>query len=432
MLDIKSNSTHKQFDTGLFAKTTHNPSYASLTKQFTEINNLRDYCIPVNPYFPPAEVMDKLQEKITYALKYYPGSNESIAENIAQFSDIKDPATIIAGNGSTEIISWLNSIFIKKSLFVPVPSFGRWIEEPQGLGIELHTYRYEDSLNQYLSPDQLVIKVKASRARNLVICNPNNPTGSILSREQILWILEQLPELDNIIIDESFIDFSGENPPSIKNDVANYTNAWVLKSLGKNIGLHGLRMGFAISNKDNIAIMRKHLPYWNVNGITEMLLHLIKGEKKTYHASRMKTIDDAQYLAKRFKELPEFTVYPTHSNFIFVKLRDEINGTRLRDLMLQNHGCFIRNCGNKMGSNEQYFRIAARPAADVDYLLSAFKLELAKIAAQPEVNPTLTPPTERESVLEAENARLKRQLAEKMEELEILKKSSSYFAKSQQ
>jgi threonine-phosphate decarboxylase len=132
----------QHFDTGLFAKTTHNPSYASLTKQFTEINNLRDYCIPVNPYFPPADIMEKLQEKITYALKYYPGSNENIAENIAVFSDIKNPATIVAGNGSTEIISWLNSIFIKKSLFVPVPSFGRWIEEPQGLGIELHTYRY--------------------------------------------------------------------------------------------------------------------------------------------------------------------------------------------------------------------------------------------------------------------------------------------------
>jgi threonine-phosphate decarboxylase len=70
----------KHFDTSLFAKTTHNPSYASLTKQFTEINNLRDYCIPVNSYFPPSHVMEKLQEKIAYALKYYPGANEKIAE----------------------------------------------------------------------------------------------------------------------------------------------------------------------------------------------------------------------------------------------------------------------------------------------------------------------------------------------------------------
>lgn len=377
---MKNNtSAPASFDTSLFAKTTHNPSFASLTKQFTALNGLRDYCIPVNPYFPPQAVMDKLQERIAFALKYYPGSNESIAENIAQFSGIENPATIIAGNGSTEIISWLNSLFIKDSLLVPVPSFGRWIEEPQGLGIELHTYRYEDAQNQYASPDVLIAEVKKSGARNLVICNPNNPTGSILSRAQILQIIEALPELDNIIIDESFIDFSGEEPPSIKNDVANYRNAWVLKSLGKNVGLHGLRMGFAISNESNIARLRKHLPYWNVNGITEMLLHLIKDEQVNYHHSRMKTIADAIYLSERFEELSEFTVYPTHSNFIFVKLRDDINGTELRDRMLQNHGCFIRNCGNKLGSSEQYFRIAARPAEDVNYLVAAFKQEFVAL-----------------------------------------------------
>lgn len=367
------------FDTHLFAATTHNPSYASLTKNFTDINNLRDYCIPVNAYFPPQQVMEKLQEKISYALKYYPGSNEGIAANIASFSEIKNPATIIAGNGSTEIISWLNSLFIKESLFVPTPSFGRWIEEPLGLGIELHTNRYEDSLNQYLSPEQLVADVKQSGARNLVICNPNNPTGSIMSREQILWVLDQLTALDHIIIDESFIDFSAETPPSIKNDVSSYANAWVLKSLGKNVGLHGLRMGFAISNEANIAKLRKHLPYWNVNGITEMLLNLIKDEQVAYHASRLKTINDAIYLSERFEELSEFTIFPTHSNFIFVKLHDDINGTQLRDRMLQNHGCFVRNCGNKLGSSEQYFRIAARPAEDVNYLVEAFKVELAAI-----------------------------------------------------
>lgn len=376
---IVTSPISSNFDTHLFAVTTHNPSYASLTNNFTDINNLRDYCIPVNSYFPPEEVMDKLKEKMSYALKYYPSSNEDIAANIATFSGIKNPATIIAGNGSTEIISWLNSLFIKESLFVPTPSFGRWIEEPQGLGIELHTNRYEDSLNQYLSPEQLVADVKQSGARNLVICNPNNPTGSIMSREQILWVLDQLRVLDHIIVDESFIDFAAENPPSIKNDVANFSNAWVLKSLGKNVGLHGLRMGFAISNETNIAKLRKHLPYWNVNGITEMLLHLIQNEQAAYNQSRLKTIADAIYLSERFEELPEFTLFPTHSNFIFVKLRNDINGTQLRDRLLQNHGCFVRNCGNKLGSSEQYFRIAARPAEDVNYLVEALKVELAAI-----------------------------------------------------
>ena len=187
------------------------------------------------------------------------------------------------------------------------------------MGIELHTNQYQDSLNQYLSPEQLVADVKQSGARNLVICNPNNPTGSIMSREHILWVLDQLPELDNIIVDESFIDFSAENPPSIKNDAANFPNAWVLKSLGKNVGLHGLRMGFAISNETNIAKLRKHLPYWNVNGITEMLLHLIKDEQVAYHASRLKTIADAILSIRTFRRITGVHAIPDPLQFYFCK-----------------------------------------------------------------------------------------------------------------
>ena len=58
---------------------------------------------------------------------------------------------------------------------------------------------------------------------------------------------------------------------------------------------------------------------------------------------------------------------------------EALERVQLRDRMLQNHGCFVRNCGNKLGSSEQYFRIAARPAEDVNYLVEAFKIELAAI-----------------------------------------------------
>lgn len=372
----------KSFDIKLFEKTTHNPSFASLTNHFRTTNGLKDYCIPVNSYFPPAHIMDELFRRLPYALKYYPSSNESIADNIALFSGVTNPNWIVAGNGSTEIISWLNSIFIKESIFVPVPSFGRWVEEPMGLGVDVETMPHSDDKLQKITAESYVAEVLASKAKNAVICNPNNPTGTLFSREEILWILERLTHLDNIIIDESFIDFSAENPPSVKNDVANFNNVWVLKSLGKNLGLHGVRMGYAISCEANIQRMKKHLPYWNVNGITEMLLSLIKTEQKAYDESRLKNINDAIYLSECVEQIREFTVFPTHSNFIFVKLSDEFDGEELRNRMLQDHACLIRNCGNKLGASKQYFRIAARPVEDIHYLVAALKDVLAGMKAE--------------------------------------------------
>ncbi|EZH75428.1 hypothetical protein ATO12_01220 [Aquimarina atlantica] len=375
----ESKNNNKHIDISLFNQTTHNPSYASLTNNFEKINGLKDFCIPVNTYFPSRSLMDDLYKKIPSALKYYPSSNNLITEYIASFSDIENPKRIIAGNGSTEIISWLNSLFIKDSLFVPVPSFGRWIEEPINLGVKLHTIQYCDSNNQLLSSKKFVEAVLKSGAKNAVICNPNNPTGSIFSRAELLFILRKLDHLDNIIIDESFIDFSSKTPPTIKNDVHLFSNAWVIKSLGKNVGLHGLRMGYAISNENNINKLKKHLPYWNINGISEMLLMLIQKEKLAYDESRVKVIHDTIYLTDRFSELDFFKVFPTNSNFVFARLDSQINGEELRNRLLKNKSCFIRNCENKMGSTKQHFRIAARPKQDVDFLVNAIREEVSKM-----------------------------------------------------
>lgn len=376
---MKAQNIIEGIDFTNFDATAHNPSYASLTNNFENVHQLKDYCIPVNAYFPPPLIMEALYRNIPYALKYYPSSNESISNDIAIFSDIANPNWICAGNGSTEIISWLNSIFIKESLFVPIPSFGRWIDEPKSLGIKVHTLQYQDETDQFLSRAELVYQVRKSKAKNLVICNPNNPTGSIFSRDDILWILAQLSHLENIVIDESFMDFAGVNPPSVKNDVASYSNAWVIKSLGKNIGLHGLRMGFAVSCEENIKKLRARLPYWNVNGVSEMLLRFIRNEHEEYVESLKKTEIDTHYLSISMESIPELNVFPSHANFVFVKLDDDIDGTQLRDRLLKNHGCFVRNCSNKLGSNKQYFRIATRSHYDVDHLVRALKIEIAML-----------------------------------------------------
>ncbi|UHG94179.1 pyridoxal phosphate-dependent aminotransferase [Spirosoma oryzicola] len=377
---VESTSVVNQPDMNLFTHTVHSPSYASLTDNFERVDKLKDYCIPVNSYFPTTAIMDALYAKMPYALKYYPSSNSELAELICRFADIADPNSVIAGNGSTELISWLNTLYVKDNLLVPVPSFGRWTDEPKGLGRHVRYAYYSDLNNQCLTADEFVDAVKRTGVRNAVLCNPNNPTGSILQKEDVIWIMQELAYLDTLIIDESFIDFSQSEPPTVKDVVTEFPNAWVLKSLGKNLGLHGLRMGYAISHPKNIDALKKHVPFWNVNGITELLLKLVVEGKADYEQSRLQVIADREYLRSAFQEIHEFTVFPCAANFIYVKLTDTINGDLLRDRLLLNQQCFVRNCGNKIGCSSQYFRVAARPKEDIDYLIAAIKLELKQLA----------------------------------------------------
>lgn len=372
-----SSATDAQFKASLFASTSHSPSFASLTNNFEHAAQLKDYCIPVNSYFPTPGIMEALYNKLPYALKYYPGGSGDIAALIAEFAGIDNPATVLAGNGSTELISWLNSVFIKDDVLIPVPSFGRWTDEPKALGRTVKFVHYADEADQHMSPQQFVQAVKESGVKNAVLCNPNNPTGSIMSKDEVVWVMNSLRHLGNLVIDESFIDFSCAEPPTVKDVVAKYENTWVLKSLGKNLGLHGLRMGYIISNPGNVQKLKKHLPYWNVNGITEMLLKLVVNEKQAYEESRLKVIADCEYLRERLSGVEGLHLFPSHANFAYVRLDEDIDGDELRDRLLIHQGCFVRNCGNKIAGTKQHFRIAARPKDEVDFLLNALREEIS-------------------------------------------------------
>lgn len=377
-----TSSGHAVPDLSLFKATMHSPSYASLTNNFENAAMLKDYCIPVNSYFPTPGIMNALYERLPYALKYYPSSNTDIAKIVSDFAAIENPDTVLVGNGSTELISWLNNLFIKDDVLIPVPSFGRWTDEPKALGRNVHFVAYSDEKAQCLTPEEFVTAVKQSGVKNAVLCNPNNPTGSIMLKEEVLWIMEELRHLENLVIDESFIDFSFIEIPTVKDEVARYPNAWVLKSLGKNLGLHGLRMGYVISCPDNIAKLKKHIPYWNINGITELLLKLVATEKEAYERSRHRVILDRHYLKNAMRSIKQFTLFPSYANFIYIKADDSVNGDALRDRLLLNQACFVRNCGNKMASTSQHFRIAARPKEDVDYLVAALKREIEAMHAE--------------------------------------------------
>jgi threonine-phosphate decarboxylase len=359
-----------------FKSNVHSPSYATLTDNFEQASNLKDYCIPVNSYFPTTGIMEQLYDKMRYALKYYPSNNCQIAEVVSAFDALPNPENILLGNGSTELISWLNNLFIKDDVLIPVPSFGRWTDEPGTLGRNVHLLHYSEEHDFRLTGEEFVNEVKRSKVKNAVLCNPNNPTGSIMQKDEVLWIMGELNHLDTLVIDESFIDFSHRVIPTVKNEVAAFKNAWVLKSLGKNLGLHGLRMGYVISCTENINKLKKHVPFWNVNGISELLLKLVVNDKEEYEDSRLKVIEDRDYLYSSLKQVREFTVFPTNANFVYIRVADHINGDMLRDRLLDNQGCLVRNCGNKIGCTSQYFRIAARPKEEVDYLMAAIKTEV--------------------------------------------------------
>lgn len=364
----------------LFDHTRHSPSLASLSRSMAARDlKILDFCIPVNPYFPTAEMFSRFREGLVQALRFYPSSNKAIANELSSVLQLA-PETVVVGNGSTELITFLNLTMVRESLAIAVPTFSRWTDEPESLGRAVHLFATPPDDGFKLDAREFVRFVRRTGARAAVICNPNNPTGALLPPAELLSMLEQLGDLDLVVVDESFIDFADESTvPSIAADAVTLHNVVILKSLGKNFGLHGLRLGCAIANEKLAGRLQSALPHWNVNGMAEMLVFELASHLDQYETGRKRVVRDRIALAAALGQIESLEVFPSKANFVYVRLTAEIDGVEVRNRLLVDHGCLVRQCGNKVGSSSQFLRIAARPGEDVVVLLAALRCVIAQL-----------------------------------------------------
>jgi histidinol-phosphate/aromatic aminotransferase/cobyric acid decarboxylase-like protein len=358
-------------DAGLFQQTAHSPSYFELSRRMGDRGQqLIDFCIPCNPYFPTPEMFDALAANLEAVLKFYPSDADTIAGQLARVLGL-NPSTIAMSNGSTELITWMDHLWVQDSVAIPIPTFGRWTDQPLETGKRVDMFPLREADCFQLNIDEYIRFIRARRSRVAVLCNPNNPDGGYVARRDIIRFMDELADLDLVVIDESFIDFvEAERDPSVAMEAAIRPNVVVLKSLGKNFGLHGIRFGYLVANPGLAGKMRKTLPKWNLNSLAETIVFMLRDHGPEYQRSLQLLARDRYNMAMQLAQLPELTVFTSQANFLLVKLAPGIDGSDLRDYLINSHQVFIRECGNKLGMSKQYLRLVVRPQQDVARLVT--------------------------------------------------------------
>ncbi|MCG5218273.1 pyridoxal phosphate-dependent aminotransferase [Streptosporangium sp. KLBMP 9127] len=357
-------------DLALLRAGSHSPSYFSLTRGSSERSDLVDFCIPCNPYFPTEEMFDRLREGMVDILKYYPSDAETITKELCSTLGL-NPATVAMGNGSTELITWIDHLLVKESLAVPVPTFGRWTDQPLETGKRVDMFPLQEAQGFRLDVEAYVRFIRERGSRVAVICNPNNPDGGYVARHEMVRLLDRLNDLDLVVVDESFIEFVDAEPyASVADEAAIRPNVVVLKSLGKNFGLHGVRFGYLVANPALAGRVRRALPRWNLNSFAEIVVSLLGEHLDEYRHSLRMLAQDRVTMMRQLASLPGLTVYPSQGNFLLVRLPEGKDGVGLRDYLMSEHGVFVRECGNKLGATSRFLRLVVRPHADVQRLLA--------------------------------------------------------------
>ncbi len=358
----------------MFQQTAHSPSVFELSRRMGEDGRqLIDFCIPCNPYFPTTGMFEQLAGNLENILKFYPSDADTITGQLARVLGL-NPGTLAMSNGSTELITWMDHLWVTESVAIPIPTFGRWTDQPLETGKRVDMFPLQERDAFELDIDRYLAFVRARGSRVAVLCNPNNPDGGYIPRREVVRFMDELADLDLVVIDESFIDFvDAEHDPSVAAEAAIRPNVVVLKSLGKNFGLHGIRFGYLVANPALAGMMRKTLPKWNLNSLAEAVVFMLKEHRDEYQESLRLLARDRFNMGVQLARLPELSVFSSQANFLLVKLTDGIDGTEMRDHLISRHGVLVRECGNKLGMSSQFLRLVVRPGQDVARLVEGIR-----------------------------------------------------------
>ncbi|MBR1800456.1 MAG: cobyric acid synthase [Bacteroidaceae bacterium] len=203
------------------------------------------------------------------------------------------------------------------------------------------------------------------------LCNPNNPTGTVLPREDVLRLAAQ-SEL--LVLDQSYEDYTLETLLTPAEAVA-AGNILQLHSLTKRYAVPGLRIGYVVGAPALIEQLRRRLHPWSVNALAiEAALWLIKHDVKVI-PDLPAYLAEAQRLRQALAALPGITVEPTQTNFMLCRL-DEHGGftaAELKDYLATHHSILIRDASNFEGLTSYHFRVAAQTKDEDDLLIDSIK-----------------------------------------------------------
>ena len=306
----------------------HSPSYFSLLRGSSGQLAPVDFCIPCNPYFPTPEIFEHLGRNLETILKYYPSDADTITAELCATLGLH-PKTVAMGNGSTELITWIDHLLVTESLAVPIPTFGRWTDQPMETGKRVDMYPLVESRNFGLDVDDFVRFVRMRGSRVAVICNPNNPDGGYLPQHEVLRLLDLLIDLDLVIVDESFLRLrrrravpgraDGGRGPAQRDRAAQPGQE--LRAARHPLRLHGRqpgagREGSATPAQVEPQLLRRGRGVHD-EAVPARVPESLRGSPRTGAA-----------MFHQLSALPELTVYASQGNFLLVKLPPGTTGCR--------------------------------------------------------------------------------------------------------
>jgi histidinol-phosphate aminotransferase len=309
-----------------------------------------DFSVCTNPAGMPPGILRQVTAR---DLSRYPDSRSTLLRReIARINGVSENNVLVC-SGSTEIIRLAMIAYLgeKDRILLVEPTYGEYRLSCEIAGAEVNTFltSAEDDFRPDI--DALADRIMTEKPKMIFLCNPNNPTGYYLKRDEFDRILSTVSE-SLVVLDEAYISFV--NRAWSSTEYIEKKNLLILRSMTKDYALAGLRLGYAIAGEEAISVLSRVCPPWNVNVIAQRAGITALQSKEYLEKSRKLVFREKNYLVTNLGKLG-FVCVPSDANYFLVKVN---NAAEFRKRLLINNKTLVRDC-TSFGL-PQYIRIAPR------------------------------------------------------------------------
>ena len=294
-----------------------------------------------------------------FYLNLYPDDNYTqLKEAIVNYIGCKIE-NISVGNGSSELLDLCVKTFVDTNELILSldPTFSMY-----SIYAKIVNSRYigaGEGNDFTINVDDIIKSIEENNPKLTIICNPNNPTGTIIKRDDVLRIVKSTDNV--VIVDEAYMEFSNE---SVVDEIENYDNLIVVKTMSKAFSMAGIRTGYLIANEELVKTIEKVRPPYNLNSISALLATkaLKQKDKMLSYVENLKVERE-----KIYEKLIDMGVkaYKSGANFVFFSSKVD----NLAEKLIEND-VLIRKFGGKL---DNYYRVTVGSPKENEAFLNAMK-----------------------------------------------------------
>ncbi|WP_299525524.1 histidinol-phosphate transaminase [uncultured Methanobrevibacter sp.] len=307
-----------------------------------------------NPFGPSPKAIEAIEKECKNINRYPESVLNELQQELANYSGVKQSQVIVGGDGADEIIDVLAKTFIDEGdeFIVPLPSYMYYEYLLQQYGARPVYAKWNLDENK-LDIDSIVDAIN-SKTKMIFLCTPNNPSGTLIDKEDIKRIASQNPDI-LIIVDEAYFEYAEITNKDLINE---FNNIFIIRTMSKVMGLAGMRVGYGLACEEIIEYMHRIKPVFSLTRLSYVAALNTLRDEDYIKSSIKKGIESRQYLYNELSKIDSLNVFPSKSNFMLIGIKDTGFTASELALELMKHGVIVRDCTSFKGLDEFWIRIS--------------------------------------------------------------------------